>query len=510
MNSRTARGSRTSVEDDLDLAHHVGRQVVEPAPGAKRGVQRHGANPVAVGDEAFDKVRSDEAVTPGDGDDVRHGFSDSRARGRIPRRLDGTQYAIRPRLSFPSMTPGDSSAERPPVAQTLVFIVPRLARGGMLSVMQAAWAQLHGSRIVVVTQEHSTTSVEHETVLLPRTFGDPLRFPGAWIYAWRVARAAAGIARAASGEVILVPQDALGSGAGAVLAGRRTRTPVVVMDHGSAIVYRTPFFWRERLSRSRLDERIREPFLRASLWILHRITLRGADRVLLPSPRRSIASWPTGSHANGSLGTTCRSTSIDSILPIPRRRQAVRRRLGAEGRRHARPVAGPPDSREGARPPRRFGRASPARSPPDPGNRRLRAAAGRHRGAIGGARDRRAHARRRPSRRAPRSHRRRGRVRLLVTAGHERAGRHPRGDGLRAPRRRHRPTSLGARAARRGTRHRRAGRRRRGVCRGARHGRGPWERRSAALRASPRGAGSRSSTGRSESGVELADAFSVR
>ena len=156
MNSRTARGSRTSVENDLDLGHHVGRQVVEPAPGAKRGVQRHGANPVAVGDEALDKVRSDEAVTPGDGDDVRHGFSDSRARGRIPRRLDGAQYAIRPWLSFPSMTPGDRSAERPPVAQTLVFIVPRLARGGMLSVMQAAWAQLHGCRIVVVTQEHST------------------------------------------------------------------------------------------------------------------------------------------------------------------------------------------------------------------------------------------------------------------------------------------------------------------------------------------------------------------
>ena len=198
MNSRTARGSRTSVETTSTSAHHVGRQVIEPAPGAKRGVQRHGTNPVAVGDEAFDEVRSDEAVTPGDGDDVRHGFSDSRARGRIPRRLDGTQYAIRPWLSFPSMTPGDSSAERPPVAQTLVFIVPRLARGGMLSVMQAAWAQLHDSRIVVVTQEHSTASVEHETVLLPRTFGDPLRFPGAWIYAWRVARAAAGIARAAS------------------------------------------------------------------------------------------------------------------------------------------------------------------------------------------------------------------------------------------------------------------------------------------------------------------------
>jgi glycosyltransferase involved in cell wall biosynthesis len=181
------------------------------------------------------------------------------------------------------MTRDEGALERPSAAPTLVFIVPRLARGGMLSVMQAAWAHLRHHRIVVVTQEHSPESVPHEMVVLPRAFGDPLRFPGAWIYMWRVARAAAGIARAAPGEVILVPQDGLATGAGAVLAGRRTRTAVVVMDHGSAIVYRTTFFWRERLSRSRINERIRQPLLRASLWILHRITLAGADRVLLPS-----------------------------------------------------------------------------------------------------------------------------------------------------------------------------------------------------------------------------------
>lgn len=164
-----------------------------------------------------------------------------------------------------------------------MFIVPRLARGGTLSVMESAWAHLADHRIVVLTQEHSTASVPHETVRLPHAFGDPLRFPGAWVYAWRVARAAARIARTTRGEVILVPQDALATGAGAVLAGRRTRTRVVVMDHGSAIVYRTRFFWRERMSRSRLDERIREPLLRMSLRALHRITLAGADRVLLPS-----------------------------------------------------------------------------------------------------------------------------------------------------------------------------------------------------------------------------------
>lgn len=177
--------------------------------------------------------------------------------------------------------------ERPPLRSgahpTLVFVVPRLARGGMLSVMEAAWAHLGGHRIVVVTQEHSTVEVEHETIRLPRALGDPLRFPGCWIYAVRVARATAAIARSAPGSVVLVPQDALATGAGAVLAGRRTRTPVVVMDHGSAIVYRTGFFWRERLSRERRSERLREPLLRLSLRILHRLTLRGADRFLLPS-----------------------------------------------------------------------------------------------------------------------------------------------------------------------------------------------------------------------------------
>src|SRR5262245_42245942 len=193
------------------------------------------------------------------------------------------QYATRPWVSFPPMTPADPTAAQPSTGATLVFIVPRLARGGTLSVMEAAWAQLGGHRIVVLTQEHSTASVPYETVRLPRRFGDPLRFPGTWVYARRVARAAAGIARATSGDVILVPQDALATGAGAVMAGRRARVPVVVMDHGSAIVYRTAFFWRERLSRSRLHERIREPFLRLSLSLLHRIAIRGADRVLLPS-----------------------------------------------------------------------------------------------------------------------------------------------------------------------------------------------------------------------------------
>jgi len=226
------------------------------------------------------------------------------------------------------MTRDDGAAERPSPAPTLVFIVPTLARGGMLSVMQAAWTHLPRHRIVVLTQERSPMSVPHETVLLPSARGDPLRFPGAWIYAWRVSRAAARIARAVPGEVILVPQDALATGAGAVLAGRRTRTPVVVMDHGSAIVYRTAFFWRERVSRSRLDERIREPFLRASLRILHRIAIRGATRVLLPS-REAVERFADDGVPRERIARYHVPLDLDRFRPPdPERRRVIRDRLG--------------------------------------------------------------------------------------------------------------------------------------------------------------------------------------
>jgi glycosyltransferase involved in cell wall biosynthesis len=226
------------------------------------------------------------------------------------------------------MIPDDPGATRPSVGLTLVFIVPRLARGGTLSVMEAAWTHLRDHRIVVVTQEHSTASVPHETVLIPRAFGDPLRFPGAWVYTWRVARAAARIVRAATGDVVLVPQDALATGAGAVLAGRRTRTPVVVMDHGSAIVFRTEFFWRERISRSHLHERIREPLLRASLRLLHRVTLRGADRVLVPS-REAVDRFTEDGVPPDRIARYHVPLDLDRFRPPdPQRRQTTRDRLG--------------------------------------------------------------------------------------------------------------------------------------------------------------------------------------
>lgn len=198
-----------------------------------------------------------------------------------------SQYAIRTRLSFRPMAQSDSTLRRQrntaALPAVLVFMIPRLARGGMLSVLESAWPHLTAHPVVVITQEHSTASVPHPTVRVRRAFGDPLRFPGSWVYAARMARAASRIVAAHGGNVVLVPQDSLATGFAAVLAGFRTKTPVVVMDHGSAIVIRTPFFWRERLSRSRLTERIREPMLRATLSLMHRLTCRFASRFLLPS-----------------------------------------------------------------------------------------------------------------------------------------------------------------------------------------------------------------------------------
>ena len=113
-----------------------------------------------------------------------------------------------------------------------------------------------------------------------------------------------------------------------MLAGRRTRTPVVVMDHGSAIVFRTAFFWRERVSRSRLDERIREPLLRASLRILHRITLRGADRVLLPS-REAVERFAADGVPRERIARYHVPLDLDRFRPPdPERRRAIRERLG--------------------------------------------------------------------------------------------------------------------------------------------------------------------------------------
>lgn len=182
-----------------------------------------------------------------------------------------------------SMSTGEAPGNGAPARRTLVFLIANLARGGMFSVLSETWKRRPQDRIRIISQELTTIDAPHPILTVPRAMGDPLRFPGAWIYSFRIFRMALRISHNRPPGTVLIPQDSLATGFGTVLAGRLTRTPVIVMDHGSAIVIRTEFFWRERLSRTRMSERLRQPLLRASLFVMYWVTCRLLTRAFLPS-----------------------------------------------------------------------------------------------------------------------------------------------------------------------------------------------------------------------------------
>jgi len=153
----------------------------------------------------------------------------------------------------------------------------------MFSVLSETWKRLPRGPIRVISQERNALAAPYPTLTVPRAMGDPLRFPGAWIYSYRIFRMARRAIRESPPGAVLIPQDSLATGFGAAVAGWLTGAPVIVMDHGSAIVIRTDFFWHERLSRGRLSERLRQPLLRASLFLMYRLTCRLLTRAFLPS-----------------------------------------------------------------------------------------------------------------------------------------------------------------------------------------------------------------------------------
>ena len=181
------------------------------------------------------------------------------------------------------MSTAEATEDGAPMPRTLVFLIPRLARGGMFSVLGETWRRRPSERIRIISQDLNSLTAPYPTLTVSHAMGDPLRFPGAWIYSLRIVRMARRAIRGGPAAAVLIPQDSLATGFGAVLAGRLTGTPVIVMDHGSAIVIRTDFFWRERLSRGRLSERLRQPLLRASLFAMHWLTCRLLTRAFLPS-----------------------------------------------------------------------------------------------------------------------------------------------------------------------------------------------------------------------------------
>ena len=177
------------------------------------------------------------------------------------------------------MATGDGAS----MPRTLIFLIPRLARGGMFSVLSETWKRRPRERIRIISQDLKALDAPHPILTVRHAMGDPLRFPGAWIYSYRIFRMARRTIRDGPPGAVLIPQDSLATGFGATLAGRLTGTPVIVMDHGSAMVIRTAFFWRERLSRRSLSERIRQPLLRASLFLMNWLTCRLLTRAFLPS-----------------------------------------------------------------------------------------------------------------------------------------------------------------------------------------------------------------------------------
>lgn len=162
-----------------------------------------------------------------------------------------------------------------------VFVVTALAPGGTLSVMRAFWARLERSgRVEVISHGPLRASIPYPVTVTGGRFGGPLRFPAIWIYAFRTFRAALRAARR-PGPTILLPQDSLATGAAVGLAGWLSGTPVLLMEHGTAVAVASDYFWRERVRTPRLRDRLTKPLLRASVGLLHRISLRTADRILV-------------------------------------------------------------------------------------------------------------------------------------------------------------------------------------------------------------------------------------
>lgn len=162
-----------------------------------------------------------------------------------------------------------------------VFVVTALAPGGTLSVMREFWPRLQPSgRVEVISHGPVQAPIPYPVTVTGGRFGGPLRFPAIWIYAFRTFRAALRAARR-PGPTILLPQDSLATGAAVGLAGWLTGTPVLLMEHGTAVAVASDYFWRERIRTPRLRDRLTKPLLRISVGLVHRISLRTADRVLV-------------------------------------------------------------------------------------------------------------------------------------------------------------------------------------------------------------------------------------
>lgn len=152
-----------------------------------------------------------------------------------------------------------------------------------MSVLSHFWRHLRTlGPVTVIANGPDLVGIDVPVRNVQGRLSSPFRFPGIWVYFFRMLIAGIRASRGRRG-VVLLPQDSLATGAAAALAARLTGARCVVMEHGTAVVIHTAYFWRERIPARSLPERAARPFLRASVFALHRLCLRLAHGVLVPS-----------------------------------------------------------------------------------------------------------------------------------------------------------------------------------------------------------------------------------
>jgi glycosyltransferase involved in cell wall biosynthesis len=161
-----------------------------------------------------------------------------------------------------------------------VILVWGVVPGGTLSVLRDWVPRLAGHGAVrVVSFGPDTASLGVPTVTVGDRWSHPIRFPNVVGY---VVRLVVAVTRGAprGGLTVLMPQDALATGAAAVIAGRLLGARVALMEHGSAAAFETDRFWRERSGAGPMAA-LRARACRLVLRALHRLTLSRMDVALV-------------------------------------------------------------------------------------------------------------------------------------------------------------------------------------------------------------------------------------
>jgi glycosyltransferase involved in cell wall biosynthesis len=205
-----------------------------------------------------------------------------------------------------------------------------LVPGGTLSVLRDWVPRLAGhGEVTIVSLGPNRASLDVPTVALGRRWSHPFRFPQVLAYVARMAVAAARQTRGGASTVLL-PQDALATGAAAVIAAMGGRR-VAVMEHGSAEAVETDRFWRERSVGAAAA--LRNRLLRAILRTLNRFVLRRMV-VALVAGDDAVATYRSRGVTEDRLLRYRFGVDLDRFHPATDAERAdARRRWGVEGDR---------------------------------------------------------------------------------------------------------------------------------------------------------------------------------